>query len=391
MLPVTAGAVWDDRVELFVSETIGYDDNLFRLSDEVDPVEVLGTSAMDDTYFTTRFGLELDLPVSRQNFSGSVSAERTRYDRFTALDLNGHRGNILWEWVVGSRLSGELEYTETETLASFANVLSGQQSSTPNFLTVQRGDGLLRYKLTERWYLTSGISRLTHDNSEEINQVSNLQKNFGEFGILYITPAETEFSINGLVSEAELPNRQLLDGQLIDNSYREYEYSANLDWPVSAESRILARAGTVRREHEELPERDFSGEVYALTWGWRPTEKLSLSLSSERSISPFEQVNVGFVLLDSLTFRSDWRITEKFTLTFSAIDGNRRYLGDPRAELTEQVRRTEDVRVGQLNLEYLPTSVLTLGIELRNVSRTSSAVLGDFDASIGRFTVRAGF
>lgn len=389
--PLPAVAVGDERVELFAEQAITRDDNVFRLAEEVDPETIIGTPVRYDTYFTTEVGIALDLPVSRQRLVGEVALDRARFDRFDSLDLDGHHADLTWEWVYGDRLSGHLSWADAERLASLANVQAGEQTNVANFLTVRSVGADLRYKLTERWYLSAGHESLRHDNSAEVNQLSDMRRRATSLGIEYVTRAGTTLGVERVVHDADLPNLQALGGQLIDNSYRQSLHTVRLEWPASAATGILARAGRVTREHDRLPERDYSGGVFELSWAWQPTDKLTLTASTRRGISPYEQVNVGFVLLESLTFRSHWRISEKLSLELGAIDGDRRYLGDPRLALTDVPSRTEDVGLLELDLRYEATDVVALFFELRRNIRETPVALGDYQADIATFGIRATF
>jgi len=85
-----AFALWDDRLQLFVEEKVTRDDNVFRLSKDVDP-EAFGVSSRGDTYHTTSPGFNLDVPVSRQRFQARYAWNATRFDRFTDLDFDGQQ------------------------------------------------------------------------------------------------------------------------------------------------------------------------------------------------------------------------------------------------------------------------------------------------------------
>ena len=130
LVPVTdAVALWDDKLELFAAQTLTRDDNVFRISSGLDPAAALGSSSKGDTSSTTSLGFNLDVPESRQRFQGGVTWNKTRYDRFTVLNWDGHQGQGIWLWQVGNDISGQLGYTETFALASLANVQSGVQRS----------------------------------------------------------------------------------------------------------------------------------------------------------------------------------------------------------------------------------------------------------------------
>src|SRR6266705_5556052 len=84
LMPVTrAFALWDDKLQLFAEEKVTHDDNIFRISKDLDPATVIGSSSRGDTYRTTSLGFNLDAPVSRQRFQMGYTWNATRYDRFS--------------------------------------------------------------------------------------------------------------------------------------------------------------------------------------------------------------------------------------------------------------------------------------------------------------------
>src|SRR6267143_2556770 len=112
LVPVTdAVALWDDKLELFAAQAVTRDDNAFRISSGLDPAAAPGLSSKGDTYSTTSLGFNLDIPVSRQRFQGGVTWNKTRWDRFTILNLDGHQGRGTWLWQVGNDISGQQGYT----------------------------------------------------------------------------------------------------------------------------------------------------------------------------------------------------------------------------------------------------------------------------------------
>jgi len=149
----SANALWGDRLELFVAEAVTHDDNVFRISSQSDPAAVLGSPSKGDTYRTTSFGFNLDVPVSRQRFLGGLTLNNTNSTAFTVLNFDGHDGRAVWQWQIGNELSGQLGYTETLALASLANIQSGVQSSTPQSLKAQRTFFNAGYRVTPRWEL----------------------------------------------------------------------------------------------------------------------------------------------------------------------------------------------------------------------------------------------
>ncbi len=145
------------KVTPFVEETLTSDDNVFRISKDVDPATVIGSRSRADTYRTTSFGLSADVPVSRQRFVGSLTFNTTRYQRFSALDFDGHDLRGSWLWQAGKDLRGELGFSDTDSLASFAQLLS----TTPDHLRVRQEFVNAAWMVTPHWRWTPRRSSTT--------------------------------------------------------------------------------------------------------------------------------------------------------------------------------------------------------------------------------------
>ena len=70
----------------FVEATLTTDDNVFRISKDIDPATVIGSSSRADTYHATAFGLNAEMPLSLQRFVANLTFNSTRYQRFSGLE-----------------------------------------------------------------------------------------------------------------------------------------------------------------------------------------------------------------------------------------------------------------------------------------------------------------
>jgi exopolysaccharide biosynthesis operon protein EpsL len=392
LVPVTdAVALWDDKLELFVAETVTRDDNVFRISSGLDPAAALGSSSKGDTYSTTSLGFNLDFPVSRQRFQGDVTWNKTRYDRFTVLNWEGHQGRGIWLWQVRNDISGQLGYTETLILASLANVQSGVQSSTPNFLTIQRAFFNAEYMLTPRWRLRGEAGRLKLSNGALERQVNNSSTDSVDLTVSYITPVSNQNGLSVRVEDGRLPNRQLVAGDLFDNSYRQQNVAAVTEWTLTGSSHVSARVGSLRRSYVQLPQRDFEGSTFRAAYDWRSTGKLTLTAAAQKDISTIEQVNIGFVLVKGVALRPTLRLSDKVDVAGTLGYDHREYRGDPALALGVVPNRTDRVRSAAVTVSYRPIRTVTLQMALLHETRSSTAAFGDYAANVVSVTARLGF
>lgn len=392
LAPVTdAAALWDDKLEPFVAETVTRDDNVFRLSSGQDPAAVLGSSSKRDTYSTTSAGFNLDIPVSRQRFGGGLTLNNTRYNRFTALNLNGRHARAVWLWQVGNDLSGELGYTESLTLASLANIQGGIQSSTPNFLKTRHAFFNSAYMLTPRWRFRGEASRLTQTNEAAERRVNDVSVDSADLTASYATPAKNQVGLNLRVTDGRFPNRQFVAGSLFDNAYRQQSVALVADWTITGRSHLSARAGRLSRSYEQLPQRDFEGGTFHAAYDWKATGKLTLTAIARSEISAAEEVNVSFVLVEGVGLYPALRLTEKITLAGALDYSDREYLGDPGLALGTVPGRTDRVRSAALTVSYRPTRSIALQVALQHETRSSTAAFGDYVANVASVSGRFAF
>jgi exopolysaccharide biosynthesis operon protein EpsL len=383
LLPAThASALWNDRLEVFVAQSITRDDNIFRLSEAIDPVPVTGSSSTADTYTTTNLGFRFDVPVSRQRFLAEWSWNDNRYERFSILDYTGHRGRAVWQWQAGNDLSGELGYAKTRSLASLANVQSGVQSSTPN--PVDKRDAFVNaaYMLTPRWKLEGELTETRNANEAPEFRVNDVRISGTGATVSYVSPADNEVGVNLRVAEARYPVALLVAGDLIDNAYRQQNVALVTHWTITARSRLGAQLGRVERSYSQLPQRDFERTTFRAAYEWRATGKLTLTADAQNDISEIEEINTGYVFARGVALRSAFRLSEKIDIGGAFEYSDRDYLGEPGLVLGTVQPRNDRVRAIAVSASWRPLRSLWLDANARRETRSSSAAFGDYEVMI---------
>lgn len=390
-----AHALWGDRVELFAAQTVTRDDNVFRLSSQSDPASVLGTPSKADTYSTTSAGLNFDVPVSRQRFTGGLWVADNRYDQFTVLDYTEHHGRATWQWEAGSRFNGRLGYTQDRALASLANVQGGVQVSTPNPLTTQKGFFDAEVLLGARWRLRAEVSRLAQENEAAPQQVNDITDDGAGLTLKYVTPAGNQIGFGVHMQDAELPNAQLVNGILVDNSYRQRRASVVTEWHMTGHSQLRASAGWVERSFVQLPERDHATGFFRAAYAWNPSGSFTLAATAQRDIAAPDEVNVGinvgFVLVQGVALRPAYRVSDKLELSGSLEAADWDYLGDPGMALGTVPPRSDRVRAVALGIGYQPWRAVRFALALRHEERSSTAEFGDYVDQVASLSARLAF
>ena len=380
LTPVTkAFALWDDTLKLFVEEKITHDDNVFRLSKDVDPAAI-GVASRGDTYHTTSLGLNLDAPVSRQRFQAGYTWNDTRYDRLTQLDLKSHDARAVWLWQLGDDASGQLGYTETSALASFANI----QGSTPDRLKTQQAFFNAAYLVTPRWRLQAGVSGLELSNSDPLRQINDVNTLNTDVALSYITPASNSVGLSARTEDGHFPKSP------VDNAYRQNSAGVIADWTLTGASHVSTRADRVSRRYAQVPQQDFDGNTARAQYDWKPTGKFSLAVVAQRDIFPYQDIGSSFVLVKGVNLRPTLRVTEKIDVSGTLDYSIRDYLGNQGGS-GGTAGRTDRVRSATATVSYRPARSLALLMSAQREIRSSNVPFVDYLVNVISISARITF
>jgi len=363
-LPATeALALWEDKLTLFAEEKATHDDNVFRISKNVDSAAI-GASSRGDTYRTTSLGFNLDAPVSRQRFQAAFARNDTRYHQLTGLDFTGHDARAMWLWQIGNDLSGQLAYTETLALASFAN----NQNATPNPLKAQQAFFNAAYQVTPRWRLQAGGGGLEISNGDPARQNLDLDIRYADAALRYITPANTSVGLSARTEDGRYPNSPS------DNAYRQTSAGVVADWTPTGASHLSVRADRLSRRYAEVPQQDFDGNTARVQYDWKATGKFSLAAVAQRDIFPYQDIGSSFVLVKGVALRPVVNVSEKIDVSGTFDYSIRDYLGDPGLASGVPSGRIDRVRSATLTVSYRPARSLALLMSALREARSSNVV-----------------
>ena len=380
-------ALWNDKVQLYLEEKVAYDDNIFRISNGVDPASSIGSASKGDTYYTTSLGIGFDVPLSRQRFQAAFARNDTRHRQFTDLDFTGHDSRAAWLWQLGNDFSGQAGYSEVLSLASFAYI----QGNTPDPLKTRQAFLNAAYLVTPRWRLQGGWRGLQQANGNPAFQASDIDISSADAALSYITPSNNSVGLSARVEDGRYPNREFVPGSALDNAYRQTGVGIVIDWNPTGVSRLTARAEHVSRRYEHLSQSDVDGNTVLAEYEWKPTGKFSLAATARRDISPYQDIQSSFVLVKGVSLRPKLNITEK-TDMFAVLDYSRWYfLGDPGLVSGGVQGRVDRLLSATATVSYRAARNLTFLISAQRELRTSNTALADYAFDVVSLTARIAF
>jgi len=383
----SAFALWDDKVTLFAEEKVTYDDNVFRISKDLDPVATIGSSSRGDIYHTTSIGLNLDAPVSRQRFQLGYALNDNRYEQFTDLDFTGHDARAIWLWQFGNDLNGQLGYTEAFSLASFAYI----QGRMPDPLKTRQAFLNAAFLVTPRWRLQGGWGGLEQTNGDPALQISDINITSTDMALSYITPTNNSVGLSTRVEDGRFPNREFVPGSPLDDAYRQYGVGIVVDWTITGVSHLTARADHISRRYDHLSQSDVDGNTARAEYDWKPTGKFSLAATIQRDISPYQDIQSSFVLVKGINLRPKLNVSEKIDVSGVFDYSHWYYLGDPGLVAGGVQGRVDRVRSATVTVSYRFARNLTFLMSAQREVRTSNTALVDYAFDVISLTARISF
>lgn len=382
--PLPAAALFNDRVELFAAENITYDSNVFRLSKQLDPQTVLGTDHKDDWLSTTQLGFVVDAPYSLQRFQLGYTWLVNRYQRFDQLNYNGHAGRAAWLWSITPELTGDVGYTDTETLANFANL----GTTNKDLLRTKQGFFNAVWFPVATWRLHAGAATVEQTHSDPLQRINDIETAAGVVGASYVTAQDDRLGVEGRFERGKSPHDDLVNLSGTINGYRQNSVGVVGHWIASGHSTLDGRVDYVRREYDQPTTADYSGPTARLAHTWTPTGKITVVSSLYRDIGPIADVqSSNFVLVTGVSVKPTWAVTDKVS-----VGGDAEYnKWDYRGNLLTGLNYTHWTRTFGANVAWHVTQKIQLGAAYSYEMRTSTLPVADYRDNLFTVSARVGF
>jgi exopolysaccharide biosynthesis operon protein EpsL len=364
-----------DNVQVSASAGVTRDNNVFRLSDNEDPLAVVGESSKSDTISRVGVGIKAIKPISRQRFIFDANADRHAFNRFSFLDHWSYKLGADWKWEAGNLWSGDLGYSRRKRLADLAEI----QGRVKDLITQDHARFLANYKFHSSWRVRGGLDGQRFEHSESSREALDTRMVSATIGTDYITAASNTLGLQFKVTEGRYPNKEVVASAFIDNRYKEYETSAVIGWQFAGKTRLDGRLGYTKREHDEFSARDFSGATGRASLQHTPSAKTLIDLSAYREPRIVEDLTATYVLAKGVSFGPAWAPTVKSILQAKLAYENREYLGDPGIVLGTTSTREDKVRLGRITAGYKPLRNAELTLAYERGKRTSNLANVDYD------------
>lgn len=377
-----------EKVRFSIFGGVDRDSNPFRLSDSTNPQTAIGSTSKADTIYRAGVGLKADLPFyERQRVVIDLQAQNVNYHNFNVLDHTAYRASGTWNWQAGNQWGGAIGYSQREFLANLADI----QAPIKDMITENHAFAGGGFRFTPRWRVRGLLDWIKWDHSDPTRDTLDANIYAGTIGLDYVTPLGNSVGVQSRYSVGDYPNRQVVAGSLVDNSYTELESSAVMRWILTDKSIFDARAGYTSRRQDQVPQRDFDGFTGRLNYDWFIGPKTLLNFAIWREIQSTEDVSASYILAEGWGIGPAWAPTSKVVLQARYIREDRDYRGDPGFVLSGAPPREDTFRGVRLNVGYAPRRNIQLSVSAEGGDRESNLVGADYDYAAVSANVRFWF
>jgi exopolysaccharide biosynthesis operon protein EpsL len=370
----------------YVSSSISYDDNLYRFSSERQARAVLGSGNQSDIIKRLDLGLQANLQLSRQVISISTNLNDSQFNRNSRLDNTGSANALRWDWQIGSKLHGELAVDKTKAISGFEEI----RNTGKNIRTNTRKFASIYWDIHPDWSLYTSREITDLENDLALSRVLNRGDVSVQSGVRYHSSSNTALELAYRTVDSDFNSRTNQLKTLLGSTSNQNEWILNLAWQPSAKTQLSARLSQLDLKRPNSQLSDFSGFNQRWNLGYSLTDKVNLSMSAYRTLSPVDDVISTYVEATGYSISPTWLITSKLNLSSNVSIEKRDFIGNASLLGISQDRDDESIQAGA-SLQYFPTQHLLMQIQYAGENRTSSTLNAGYQFNNINFLLRYNF
>ena len=360
-----AGAAISDTISPFIATTYSYDNNLFRLDDNVSGFD----GQRSDTSRQVQAGFLFNRPIGRQRLTGQVKWSRVYFDHFDQLDYTGKDYLADLEWHIANHLEGHVGGSYSQTLTPFSDL----QSTDRNLRTIRREYANGGWRFHPSWRVRGGVSRDQYTYDSLAQKFSNRQEDAVELGLDYLPASESRIGIQLRHLKGEYPNRASLVGFGVDQGYEQDEVKANIYWRMSGITQVQLLGGWVKRKNKIFSGRDASGANGRVTVYWAPLGKVRFTGSVWHEFAAVENSLISSSLNNGASLAAAWDISAKVRMDAQLRREKRDFAAASGLVLPIDVKDT--TKTASIGLTYAPRPNIQLGISAFRDERKGAPIV----------------
>lgn len=362
--PADAVKFKENTFEVSAADAFSYDDNIYRLAPSVTNLQGLAgigpNAARQDHINTATLAGNGAWNLGRQTFVVDLRADDNRYNVNSNLNNVSTNDKLIWDWNIGSVLSGQVGAIYSNGLISFVNSTNYAR----NLYAVTSYYGAGRYQIGPHWAIFGGVLQSGTTLSDPALRANDLHTKSVDFGSELATSENDSLGAEYRYTDARYPL-----GTALNSDYREDTGRFVVRHAFSEKTKLDANFGFLKRNYASATIAQFSGDVWRVGVVWKPTEKVQLEASGWRNLQAYVTAQSDYFVDRGQSIAVRWTVREKIAVTGSYGYENQNYIGVGLSQLLLAARR-DSLSTPQAGIKYTPFEFLvfdfTYAYEKRN-------------------------
>ena len=377
----------------FVADQLMYDDNLFRLPEPAlrDPNEQPIEDTADYVNQLTA-GFRTRLNFGRQDLRLTGRVNDVRFRNNDQLDYTGGAANLVLDWTIGSRWSGELSGDYQRSLASYTNYRFVER----DIVEALGGELEARFELGPRFALLAGARARRTEHSDDERRAENFESNAAWGGIEYASSPTDRFILEYQVLEGDFPD-SFAPGSIDarDRSYEETLINFRTEYEITSKLHFRGNVGNLERTYAPGSiANDYSSGIWRGTVEWQPRSKLGFELSAWRDLKAYVDAESDYFVADGASIGPKWSPSDKLAFALEYVYEEQNYIGTPILSGTGEPGietdpgRIDEVDIARFTASYAPRDFLELDLTWAYIERSSNRPTREYDAQVASMALR---
>jgi hypothetical protein len=372
-----------NSIDFFIADQFTYDDNLYRLPSSFEVPAAAGPLATRaDSVNSVSLGGNGRWFSDIQALSLNFRADDNHFIHNDSLDNVSGKGNLEWDWRLGTYWSGQAGVSYYRALANFANTAYYARD------VVQREDyfGNFRYQVGPHWALYGGFVGADTSQTAVPEQQYNFNSKAGTAGIEFATSSSNTVGLEYRYTNANFQQAFPLNGAPFNPDYNEETARILVKYVFSAATELDASAGYLKRDYPESRFATFSGNIWRAALQWEPTDRLQWILSGWRQLEAYVDAESDYFVSKGVSLTPTWIVTQTLKLSLTASRENHDYIGSSPSSISF-VSRRDKLTSAQGGLIYAPRDSLIFNLTCRYDKRSSDQAQFKFNDTLATASV----
>jgi hypothetical protein len=369
--PDLIGGTGDNSFNIYAADRELYDSNVYRLPAGTNIAAVVGPGAKAHDYVNSPgAGLSGQWGIGRQIIDVELNAQDNRYSNNTNLNNISSTDRLVFNWGLGSLLSGQVGVNYLRALTGFVNATSYAR----NIYEQANYFAATRVQVGPRWAIYGGIENSLLGFGQNVPAGNHSSAKSGDVGFDFVTNVDDTIGLDYRYTDIRYSGGIALSSTVFAPDFRDERLRLLVKRVLTEKTSIDLSAGYLKRTYANTLIGSFKGPIWSGTVGWQPTGKTQLLASTWRNLRAYLTDQTYYYRSTGVSLSPVWNATEKINLWFLVSREGQTYIGSSPIGGGQPGRR-DTVNAQVASITYNPIHALTLDFSFRHERRDSNVQL----------------